>query len=326
MNWVRANCISPAQYRALVDRDGLNAGCQGEGSKRTEQERRKEISMPLKTYKPMTAGLRGLQLVDYAGLTAVRPEKSLTRGKHSSGGRNNRGRVTTLNVKRGGGHKRRYRDIDFRRNKDGVKARIKTIEYDPNRSCFISLVAYSDGEKRYILAPHGVEVGTFVESGPRVEPAAGNCMQIGNIPQGMQVHNIEMNPGQGGKLVRSAGVAATVQGRDGEHVILAMPSGEYRKIHHTCRATIGLLSNADNFNQMLGKAGRARWLGRRPRVSGNSKNPCDHPMGGGNDHTGGGRQPCDAYGRITKGRRTRTPKKPSRSMIIRSRRGKSTGA
>lgn len=280
--------------------------------------------MGLKTFAPRTASLRFTQLVSYSELTASKPEKSLTRGKRSTGGRNNRGRITTLNIKRGGGHKRRYRDIDWKRSKDGINARIKTVEYDPNRSCFISLVAYEDGEKRYILSPQGIAVGAKVVSGARTEPDVGNCMEIGNIPQGLQVHNVELRPGQGGKIARSAGLYATVQGRDGDYVIILLPSGESRKIHYHCRATIGQLSNLDHFNVSYGKAGRRRWLGKRPQVSGNSKNPCDHPMGGGNDHTGGGRQPCDAFGRITKGRRTRKPRKVSNSMIVRSRRGRMT--
>lgn len=278
--------------------------------------------MGLKKYKPITPGMRTLVLVDFAELTAKKPEKSLTEGKHSSGGRNNRGRVSTLNIKRGGGHKRRYRLIDFKRNKDASAAVVKTIEYDPNRSCFIALVCYHDGEKRYILAPNGIKVGDKIQSGTRVEPNLGNCMEMGSIPQGLQVHNIELNPGQGGKMVRSAGAFATVQGRDGDYVIIQLPSGEYRKIHYRCRATLGVLSNGDHFNQTYGKAGRMRWKGKRPQVSGNSKNPVDHPMGGGNDHTGGGRQPVDAKGRNTKGRRTRNPRKPSKRMIVRSRRGK----
>ncbi|MCK6438719.1 MAG: 50S ribosomal protein L2 [Planctomycetes bacterium] len=278
--------------------------------------------MPIKTFQPRTPSLRFTQLVDYSELTASKPEKSLVRGKHSSGGRNNRGRVSTLNVKRGGGHKRRYRDVDFKRRKDGIVARVKTVEYDPNRSCFISLVAYEDGEKCYILSPHGIKIGAKIVSGARTEPDPGNCMEIGYIPQGLQVHNIEMRPGQGGKIARGAGAYATVQGRDGDHVIVLLPSGESRKVNYRCRATLGQLSNLDHFNVHIGKAGRHRWMGKRPRVSGNSKNPCDHPMGGGNDHTGGGRQPCDAFGRITKGRRTRKPRKPSNSMIVRSRRGR----
>jgi large subunit ribosomal protein L2 len=283
--------------------------------------------MPLKKYKPTTPGQRGLVLVDYgASLTTKKPEKSLTRGKSSSGGRNNRGRITTLNTKRGGGHKRRYRMIDFRRTKDGMPALVKTIEYDPNRTCFIALVAYADGEKRYILAPEGLKVGDKVVSGPRTDPNNGCTMELQYIPQGLQIHNVELNPGQGGKFARSAGLSATVQGKDGDHVIIALPSGEYRKIHGRCRATLGGLSNGDHFNQVFGKAGRRRWMGQRPHVSGNSMNPVDHPMGGGNDHTGGGRQPCDSKGRSTKGRRTRKNRKPSSRMIVRSRRGRTVRA
>jgi len=278
--------------------------------------------MALKKYKPTSPGRRQLVTVDYSCLTTDTPEKKLTRGKSATGGRNNNGRISTMNTKRGGGHKRRYRQVDFRRTKDGVIGTIKTLEYDPNRSAFICLVSYSDGEKRYIIAPHKIEVGATIESGTRVDPNVGNCMEVGNIPPGLQVHNIEMNPGQGGKLARSAGSYATIAGRDGHHVILSLPSGEYRKVHERCRATLGQVSNPDNMNKVLGKAGRMRWLGRRPQVSGNSKNPVDHPMGGGNDHTGGGGQPVDAKGRSTKGRRTRQPRKPSNSMIVRTRRGK----
>ncbi len=280
--------------------------------------------MALKKYRATTPSLRKTQIVGYASvLTGSKPEKNLTFGKKSTGGRNGFGRVTAMNAKRGGGHKRRLRQIDFRRSKDNVKGVIKSVEYDPNRSAFISLVSYADGEKRYILAPHDIKVGQEVISGEKVEPLLGNCMEIGNIPSGLQVHSVELHPGQGGKLSRSAGSFATIQGRDGNYVILALPSGEYRKVFHRCRATIGQLSNLDNMNVVLGKAGRNRWLGRRPRVSGNSKNPVDHPMGGGNDHSGGGRQPCDAKGRITKGRRTRKNRKPSNAMVVRSRRGKS---
>jgi len=277
--------------------------------------------MAIKKFKPYTPAIRQTQLVDYSELTTSTPEKSLTFGKRGTGGRNNRGRITQLNVKRGGGHKRKYRLIDFLRDKDGMVARVKSVEYDPNRSCFISLLAYEDGEKRYILSPAGMKVGQVVVSGRKTDPNVGNCMEVGSIPQGMQVHNIEMRPGQGGKLCRAAGNFATVQGRDDDYVIVGLPSGESRKVHYRCRATLGVLSNGDHFNQILGKAGRSRWLGRRPRVAGNSKNPCDHPMGGGNDHTGGGRQPCDANGKITKGRRTRSPRKPSQRMIVRTRRG-----
>jgi large subunit ribosomal protein L2 len=292
----------------------------GDGAETSEQDR----PMALKKYKPTTAGQRQLVLVDYAAcLTASKPEKSLVRGISQSGGRNNRGRITTLAAKRGGGHKRRYRDIDFRRRKDGIEGVVKTIEYDPNRTCFICLVAYTDGEKRYILAPEGLKVGAKVMSGERVEPNLGCCMELTYIPQGLLVHNVELNPGQGGKFARSAGLSATVAGRDGEYVIVTLPSGEYRKIHGRCRATLGGLSNGDHFNQNLGKAGRMRWFGRRPHTSGNSMNPVDHPMGGGNDHTGGGRQPVDALGRTCKGRRTREDRKPSTRMIVRSRRGKS---
>ncbi|MCA8938476.1 MAG: 50S ribosomal protein L2 [Planctomycetes bacterium] len=278
--------------------------------------------MALKKFKPTTPSRRQLVQVDYSGLTAKKPEKSLTVGKKSTGGRNNRGRITTLNTKRGGGHKRRYRLVDFKRVTDNMKATVKTIEYDPNRTCFISLVCYDNGDKSYILAPHGIKVGDVVQSGVRVDPNLGNCMELGNIPQGLTVHNVELNPGQGGKFARSAGSGATIQGRDGIYVIIGLPSGEFRRFHHRCRATIGQLSNIDQMNINLGKAGRMRWLGRRPSVSGNSKNPVDHPMGGGNDHHGGGRQPVDAKGRITKGRRTRRKKNPTNSMIVRSRRGK----
>jgi large subunit ribosomal protein L2 len=278
--------------------------------------------MPIKSFKPRTPTLRHTRLVDYSELSTDAPLKSKTKGKKSTGGRNNRGRITARS--RGGGHKRRYREIDFKRSRfDGVPATVKAVEYDPNRTCFVAQVWYANGHKDYILAPHGIKVGAVVNSGPEAEPRVGNCLPLDRIPQGLAIHNVELRPGKGGQLARGAGAQCVLSGRvDDNWMAVQLPSGEIRRIHKDCRATIGQVSNLDHMNTSIGKAGRNRWLGRRPKNRGTSKNPVDHPMGGGNDRTGGGRQPVDKHGNLAKGPSTRKPKKASNKMIIRKRRRK----
>ena len=254
---------------------------------------------------------------DYAELTTNRPEKTLCKRIKKRGGRNHHG-VTTARF-RGGGARRIYRIIDFKRNKDGVPARVATIEYDPNRSCFISLVEYEDGEKRYILCPAGIKVGEVIESGPRCEPKAGNAMPLATIPAGLEVHNVEMTAGQGGKMVRGAGNAARIVAKEGNWVTLVLPSGEMRMVRKECRATIGRLSNAEHQNVRIGKAGRKRHMGRRPHVRGKAMNPVAHPMGGGEGRSNGGRHPCSPTGKPAKGGKTRNPRKTSNNRIIRRR-------
>lgn len=276
--------------------------------------------MAIKTFRPLTHSLRHTRLVDFVELTESKPLKQLTRGKNKTGARNNRGRQTVAG--RGGGHKRRLREVDLRRNsKDGVPARVHSIEYDPNRSAYIAQIWYADGTKSYILAPHGLEVGREVMSGPTAEPRLGNCLPLASIPQGLTVHNVELQPGRGGQVARSAGSQCIVAGRDGDWINVQLPSGEVRRFHPQCRASIGQLSNLDHMNQSMGKAGRRRWLGLKPKSRGVAQNPVDHPMGGGNDRTGGGRPPVDRHGNPAKGSPTRSPRKPSNAMIIRSRRG-----
>lgn len=267
--------------------------------------------------KPRSPGTRFVVLPDFAELTTDKPEKSLLRPLKKTGGRNNHG-VTTTRF-RGGGHKRQYRVIDFKRNKFEVPGKIKTIEYDPNRSVRIALVVYADGEKRYILAPHGIQVGEQIISGEKVEPKVGNSMPLANIPTGLTVHNIEMYPGKGGQLARSAGASAQLSAKEGDHAILVLPSGETRKVSLKCRATIGQLGNMDHQNISLGKAGRKRWRGRRPHVRGVAQNPVAHPMGGGEGRSGGGRHPCSPTAKLSKGGKTRQKRKPSNKHIIRRR-------
>lgn len=277
--------------------------------------------MPVKKYNPITPGTRGRIGNAYAEITADTPEKSLVAGKISkTGGRNNQGRRTMRY--RGGGHKRSYRVIDFKRNKDGIAGLVKTIEYDPNRSAFIALVQYPDGEKRYILAPHGLQVGATVVSGSSIAPDLGNTLPLGEMPLGTTVHNIELQPGQGGALVRSAGASAQILGRDGKYVVIKMPSGETRLILGTCRATVGTVSNPDHNLQQLGKAGRNRWLGRRPRNRGVAMNPVDHPMGGGEGRASGG-HPRTRNGKKAKGAKTRSSRKYSNKFIIARRKSSS---
>ncbi|MFN7710133.1 MAG: 50S ribosomal protein L2 [Holosporales bacterium] len=275
--------------------------------------------MGLKAYKPMTPGTRQLILVDRSELWKGAPEKSLTEGLKKSGGRNNMGRITAF--QRGGGHKRRYRMIDFRRTKDGVKAVVERLEYDPNRTAFIALVQYADGERSYILAPQRLAVGDTVESGPKADIKVGNALPLKNIPVGTIVHNVELRPGKGGQITRSGGTYAQIIGRDSGYIQLRISSGELRLVSGECRATVGAVSNPDQKNVSLGKAGRNRWLGRRPVVRGVAMNPIDHPHGGGEGKTSGGRHPCTPWGKPTKGKKTRG-KKPSDKMIIRRRKDK----
>ncbi len=269
--------------------------------------------MALKKYKPVTPGQRFKVISAFDDITTNKPEKSLLGPKTRTGGRNNRGKMTVRN--RGGGHKRMYRIIDFKRNKDGIPATVKTVEYDPNRTARIALVFYADGEKRYIIAPHGIKVGQQVISGSGVSPDLGNTLPLSEIPLGSIIHNVELRPGQGAKMIRSAGSYAQLMSRDGKYVNIKMPSGETRMILSACRATIGMVSNIDNALEISGKAGRARWLGRRPRVRGVSMNPVDHPMGGGEGHASGG-QPRSRKGIPSIGYKTRRPKKHSSKYIV----------
>lgn len=281
--------------------------------------------MGVKTYKPTSAGRRKSSVNDFAELTdkAKRPEKSLCERLRKHGGRNHHGVITARH--RGGGGRRLYRRIDFKRGKDDVPATVLGIEYDPNRSCHIALLQYEDGEKRYILAPVGLKPGRVVESGESVEPTAGNCMPLRSIPVGMDVHNIELNAGQGGKLSRSAGSAARLLAREGNWATLVMPSGEMRQVRVECRATLGQVGNIEHQNLRWGKAGRTRHRGRRPRVRGTAQNPVDHPLGGGEGRSHGGRHPCSPWGAPAKGGATRSPSKPSNKRILRRRKSKRYG-
>jgi large subunit ribosomal protein L2 len=269
--------------------------------------------MALKKYKPTTPGQRFKIISDYDEITTSTPEKSLLAPNKKSGGRNNEGKMTMRYL--GGGHKQQYRIIDFKRDKDGIPGTIKTIEYDPNRTARIALVSYSDGEKRYIIAPNGLTVGTKVLSGKDATPEIGNTMFLADIPFGTIIHNIELRPNQGAKMARSAGAYAQLVSRDGKYAILKMPSGETRMILQTCRATIGVVSNPDHSLERSGKAGRSRWLGRRPRVNAVRMNPVDHPMGGGEGRSTGG-HPRSRKGIPAKGYRTRSKKNASNKYII----------
>ena len=274
--------------------------------------------MPIKKYKPTSPGRRACSVIDYkAILTKFKPEKSVCVGKIRCGGRNNSGKITANG--RGGGNKRLYRIIDFKRNKDGVKAVVLALEYDPNRSCHIALIQYPDGTKSYILAPLGLKVGQTVQSGVDAPPEIGNAMPLANIPAGLEIHNIEMNPGQGGKLVRSAGNVGRLGAKEGEWSVIILPSGEMRRVRSSCRATIGQLGNLDWFNVTIGKAGRMRHLGVNPQSRAKAKNPIDHPMGGGEGRTNGGRHPCSKTGVLAKGGITRSPRKLSERLILRRR-------
>ncbi|GAO97963.1 50S ribosomal protein L2 [Caedimonas varicaedens] len=272
--------------------------------------------MALKYFNPTTPGQRQLILVDRSDLWKGKPEKSLTEGKLRSGGRNNLGRITSF--QRGGGHKQRYRLIDFKRSKDNMIATIERLEYDPNRTAFIALIQYEDGQKSYILAPQRLSVGDKIVSGAKIDIKTGNALPLKDIPIGTIIHNVEMKPGKGGQLARSAGAYVQIIGREGAYIQLRLSSGELRIISGECRATIGAVSNQDQKNISIGKAGRSRWLGRRPVVRGVAMNPVDHPHGGGEGRTSGGRHPVTPWGKPTKGKKTRV-KKPSDKMIIRRR-------
>jgi large subunit ribosomal protein L2 len=277
--------------------------------------------MGIRQYKPVTPGRRQGTVSDFADCTHPkknRPEKSLLQPKPKSGGRNNQGIVTSRF--RGGGHKKMYRIIDFKRKKDGNIATVLQVEYDPNRSARIALLRYEDGEKTYILAPEGLKKDDKVASGEDVEPRVGNCMPLRKIPLGMSIHNLEMQPGHGGQLCRSAGTSATLTAREGKWAQITLPSGEVRRLSSECRATIGAIGNAEHMNISLGKAGRKRWKGRKPHQRGTSQNPVSHPMGGGEGRSKGGRHPCSPTGVLAKGGKTRKKRKPSNSAIIRRRR------
>ncbi len=276
--------------------------------------------MGVRKYRPTSAGRRNSSVNDFSELTEKnrRPTKSLIKPKKKTGGRNHSGKITSW--WRGGGHKRMYRIIDFKRRKDSLRATVVAIEYDPNRSCHIALLEYPDKVKSYILAPAGLKAGDWVESGERVEPKVGNCMPLRTIPVGMDVHNIEMTAGQGGKLVRSAGLSARLIAREGDWASLLLPSGEMRQVRVECRATLGSLGNADHMHVRIGKAGRKRHMGRRPHNRGTAMNPVAHPLGGGEGRSGGGRHPCSAWGQLAKGGRTRKPRKNSNKRILRRRR------
>jgi large subunit ribosomal protein L2 len=275
--------------------------------------------MALKHYKPTTPSQRELVLVDRSALWKGKPVKTLTEGLNKSGGRNNKGRVTVWS--RGGGHKRRYRLIDFKRRKFGVSAKVERLEYDPNRSAFIALIRYEDGELSYIIAPQRLRVGDSVISAERADIVPGNAMPMQNIPVGTIIHNIEMKPGKGAQIARSAGAYAQLVGKDAGYALLRLGSGEQRMVRAECMATIGAVSNPDHQNINLGKAGRSRWLGRRPTVRGVAMNPVDHPHGGGEGRTSGGRHPVTPWGKPTKGKRTRSNKSTDR-LILRRRRKK----
>jgi large subunit ribosomal protein L2 len=281
--------------------------------------------MGIRQYKPVTAGRRFSSVSDFAEITDRRrpPEESLLLPMRRKSGRNNQGCITVRH--RGGGHKRHYRVIDFKRDKDGIPAKVAAIEYDPNRSSRIALLHYVDGEKRYILAPNGLKAGDEVMSGGDVEPRTGNCLPLRKIPTGMPVHNIEMQPGHGGQMCRAAGTSGTLTAREGRWAQVTLPSGEVRRIHADCRATVGVLGNADHMNIRLGKAGRSRWLGRRPSVRGTAMNPVAHPLGGGEGRTKGGRHPCSPTGVLAKGGKTRRRRKPSNKAIVRRRRSRRYG-
>jgi len=269
--------------------------------------------MAVRKLKPTTPGQRHKIIGTFEEITARVPEKSLTVGMRRSGGRNNEGHMTMRYI--GGGHKRKYRFIDFKRNKDGVPARVKSIEYDPNRSARIALLYYADGYKAYIIAPNGLQVGSTVESGENVAPEVGNALPLSNIPVGTLIHNIELRPGQGAVMARSAGTFAQLTSREGTYCIVKLPSGETRKVLSACRATVGVVGNSDHALEQSGKAGRSRWLGRRPHNRGVVMNPHDHPMGGGEGRQSGG-HPRSRTGLYAKGLKTRAPKKQSSKYII----------
>ncbi len=276
--------------------------------------------MGMKRYKPTTPTRRYMITQDFEEVTKTKPEKSLLEPLRKKGGRNNRGRITMRH--RGGGHKRMYRIIDFKRNKDGVPAKVMSIEYDPNRSARIALLMYQDGERRYILAPRKLKVGEEVMSGHDAEIKVGNALQLNRIPVGSMVHAIEFTPGKGAQIARSAGNSAQILAKEGGYVLLKMPSGELRRVLETCKATMGVVGNENHINKIDGKAGRSRWKGKRPGVRGMVMNPVDHPMGGGEGRTKGGKHPQSPWGTLAKGYMTRRGKKASDKYIVRRRKKK----
>ena len=274
--------------------------------------------MAIKSFKPYSAGRRFMTVSAFTEITASKPEKSLLAKVTSKGGRNNTGKMTVRH--QGGGHKRQYRIIDFKRTKDNITARVATIEYDPNRSARIALLNYADGEKRYIIAPHGLKVGDVVYSGPESDIKPGNALPLANIPLGTQVHNIEMKIGKGGQIVRSAGTSAQLMAKEGNYALLRLPSGELRRVRVECRATVGVVSNIDHENITIGKAGRQRWKGIRPGNRGVTMNPCDHPHGGGEGKSPVGRKhPVTPWGKPAHGVKTRDKKKASSKLIVKRR-------
>jgi len=276
--------------------------------------------MAIKKYRPYTPSSRFRTTPGFEEITSTTPEASLLEPNRKSGGGNNKGRITMR--RRGGGHKRKYRIVDFRRNKTGIPARVASIEYDPNRSANIALLHYVDGEKRYILAPQGLQVDDVLNAGEAVEYRVGNCLPLVKMPLGAEVHNVEMRPGKGGQMVRGAGTMAQLVARDSGMATLKMPSGEVRMVPEICTATVGQVGNIDHKNLSLGKAGASRWRGRRPKVRGVAMNPVDHPMGGGEGRSSGGRHPCTPWGKPTKGYKTRKKKKASDKMIVERRKKK----
>lgn len=269
--------------------------------------------MPTKTYTPTSPGKRSLVTIINPELSKDRPEKGLVNVLSRSGGRNNNGRVTARHI--GGGHKRKYRMIDFKRDKVDVSAKVASIEYDPNRSANIALLNYVDGEKRYIICPVGIKVGDSVEAGDAVDIKPGNCLPMGNMPLGSIIHNVEMKIAKGAQLVRSAGTSAQLMAKEGTYVLVKLPSGEVRKFHRNCRACIGQIGNIEHERKKLGKAGRSRWLGRRPKVRGVAMNPHDHPMGGGEGKSSGGRHPCSPWGIPSKGFKTKKSKQSDKYIV-----------
>ncbi|MGB8267431.1 MAG: 50S ribosomal protein L2 [Candidatus Velthaea sp.] len=275
--------------------------------------------MPVKKYKPTSAGRRFMTTMDFSELTDKKPERALIEVRKKNSGRNNNGHITVRH--KGGGYRRQYRIIDFKRAKDAIPAKVAAIEYDPNRSARIALLHYRDGEKRYILAPAGIKIGDLLESGPKADIKTGNALPLANIPLGTVIHNIELRPGQGGKLVRSAGGSAQLMAKEGEYAQVRMPSGEVRKIAMVCRATIGQLGNVEHENEVIGKAGRQRHRGVRPSVRGIAMNPVDHPHGGGEARSTSGRPPTTPWGQMTMGKKTRRNKRTTK-MIVRKRSAK----
>ncbi len=271
--------------------------------------------MALKTYKPYTKSTRGTILIDKTGIWKGKPFKPLTSVNNSSKGRNNLGRITSRN--HGGGHKQKYRIIDFYRRKFNIKGEVERIEYDPNRTCYIMLVKFEDGERFYYLAPQNIKIGEIIENGSNAEIKIGNCLQLKDIPVGINIHNVEIQPGAGGKIARSAGTSVSISGVDGNYSLIKMSSGEVRKINSNAMATIGVLSNPDQKNIKIGKAGRSRWLGRRPHTRGVVKNPVDHPHGGGEGKSAGGRHPVSPKGQSAKGLKTRDNKRTDKFIVRR---------